>query len=100
MPGLKSSARALASACILAAVAVPAVAREHIAPTHHAVHSQDWRNARAQAIPEGEGVSMSRERAAAIRECNEKAAPLKDYTWGDEQFDEYRACMTEYGQPE
>jgi hypothetical protein len=39
-------------------------------------------------------------RMDALRQCSNEVAPLKDYTWGDEQTDRYRACMAEHGQPE
>jgi len=60
---------------------------------------QDRRNARAQAIPNS-AIVLSGARAAAIRECNDKVAPFRDYTWGDDQAMRYRACMAERGQPE
>lgn len=37
-------------------------------------------------------------RMRALRQCNKEAAPLKNYTWGSEQTDRYRACMAEHGQ--
>ena len=58
-------------------------------------------NARAQAIPgDMSGDVMSGNRAAALRECNAKAEPLKQYTWGDQQLEVYRSCMAEHGQVE
>jgi hypothetical protein len=58
-------------------------------------------DARAQAIGgDSSAIRMDGDRAAAIRECNDKAAPLRDYTWGMTQSDSYRACMAGYGQPE
>jgi hypothetical protein len=64
-----------------------------------AAQDQDWRNARAQAIPDSD-ITLGGSRAAAIRTCNDKAAPLRDYTWGDEQIQSYRSCMSEHGQAE
>ena len=40
------------------------------------------------------------QRMALIRACNAAAAPLREYTWGNEQSDRYRACMAEHGQME
>jgi hypothetical protein len=58
-------------------------------------------SARAEAIgPDTGGLTMSGARAAAIRDCNEKAASLRDYTWGDQQSDQYRACMAQRGEQE
>ena len=57
--------------------------------------------AHAQAI---EGViaadSTSPVRERALRECNNRAEPFKNYTWGHAQSDIYRSCMSEHGQPE
>ena len=50
------------------------------------------------AQPLRDGVSAAR--AAAIRECSARAAPYKEYLWGNMEFDQYRACMAERGQPE
>jgi hypothetical protein len=61
--------------------------------------AQDWRNARAQAIPNSD-MTVDGSRVAAIHECNSKVDKLKDYTWGDEQFQSYRACMAQHGQVE
>jgi hypothetical protein len=54
-----------------------------------------WRNAHAEAITAG-----SDSRAAALRECNNHVAKLKDYTWGVQEIFEYRGCMAEHGQAE
>ena len=39
-------------------------------------------------------------RAAAIHECNLRAAKYRQYTWGDTEIQTYRACMSEHGQQE
>ena len=39
-------------------------------------------------------------RMGALRQCNKNVEKLQNYTWGDEQTDQYRACMAERGQPE
>jgi hypothetical protein len=46
------------------------------------------------------GNHMSAARAAAIHECSARAARYNEYTWGDLEFQQYRACMAEHGQPE
>jgi hypothetical protein len=43
---------------------------------------------------------MSAARAAAIHECNVRAARYRQYTWGDTEIYTYRACMAEHGQQE
>jgi hypothetical protein len=43
---------------------------------------------------------MSAARAAAIHECNLRAARYRQYTWGDTEIHTYRACMSEHGQQE
>jgi hypothetical protein len=74
--------------------AVPAFAgNRQVVPGH---------NARAQVIEQsisGEGL-VSPERAQALRECNDRAAPFRNYTWGHTQDDLYRSCMVQHGQPE
>ena len=39
-------------------------------------------------------------RAAAIHECSVRAAQYPEYLWGNMEIYQYRACMTEHGQPE
>jgi hypothetical protein len=46
------------------------------------------------------GTQMSAARAAAIRECSLRARKYIEHTWGDVEFQTYRACMAEHGQPE
>jgi hypothetical protein len=50
----------------------------------------------AQPLRNGVGAA----RAAAIQACSARAAPYREYLWGNMEFDQYRACMAEYGQPE
>lgn len=91
---LRNTGGTVAMAMLLAALIVsPGLARQR------AAHDQDWRNARAQAIPDSDRT-IDGSRAAAIRNCNDKAAPLRDYTWGDEQIQSYRSCMSEHRQIE
>ncbi len=56
-------------------------------------------DANAQAIG-AELAVRSGQRVNALRQCNQAVESLKDYTWGEEQTDRYRACMAEHGQPE
>jgi hypothetical protein len=39
-------------------------------------------------------------RAAAIRTCSGVASRYTEYTWGDMEFQQYRACMAQHGQVE
>src|SRR5262245_59616346 len=39
-------------------------------------------------------------RAAAIGKCTAQAARYSEYTWGDMEFQQYRACMAANGQAE
>lgn len=43
---------------------------------------------------------VSGARAAAIRACSGAAARYTEYTWGDMEFQQYRACMAQHGQVE
>lgn len=86
MVHFKNATIALALAMI--AVAAPAMAKNG---AHQAGDA-----ARAKAI----GGELSSDRAKALRECNAKVAPLRDYTWGVTEIDQYRVCMDQHGQPE
>ena len=44
--------------------------------------------------------NISAARAAAIHECSVASDKYRQETWGDTQFDVYRACMAERGQQE
>ena len=77
----------------VAATATPALAKQRAVPAGH--------DARAQAVPGDIGADgMSGHRATAIRECNAKAAPFSQSTWGNMSADQYRACMAEHGEAE
>jgi hypothetical protein len=39
-------------------------------------------------------------RGASIRQCSDRAAQYKEYTWGDMDIQQYRACMAANGQVE
>jgi hypothetical protein len=43
---------------------------------------------------------ISAARAAALRECNALASKHNEYTWGDTEIDEDRACMARHHQAE
>jgi len=43
---------------------------------------------------------VSAVRAAAIHECSVAASRYTEYTWGNMEFNQYRACMAQHGQPE
>lgn len=53
------------------------------------------------AAPKPErSVLVSAKRAAALRECNGKAARFVHYTWGVGQDHCYRACMAQHRERE
>ena len=94
MNGFRTLSAALALGLALAAAATPALAKHKTAM--HPGHA-----ARAQAMPGAAGGPIiTGPRANALRECNDKVAPFKDYTWGVDQDQRYRACMSQHGQPE
>jgi hypothetical protein len=88
-----SLALAVSLGVALAASAMPAMART----VHHAGFE-----AQASADPVGDysGVQISNHRAEALRACNAVANRYLQQTWGDQQGDIYRACMTEHGEAE
>jgi hypothetical protein len=43
---------------------------------------------------------VSAARAAALRACSAVASRYTEYTWGDMEFQQYRACMAQHGQME
>jgi hypothetical protein len=43
---------------------------------------------------------VSAARAAATRACSAQAQKYTEYTWGDMEFQQYRSCMAQHGQPE
>jgi hypothetical protein len=94
MINFKNATIAVALGLTLMVVASPAMAKS--------VHHHGY-NARAQQIETGVGEGdgfVSRDRAQALRQCNEAARKFLDYTWGDFQSYQMRACMSEHGQPE
>ena len=46
------------------------------------------------------GVLISNHRAEALQACNAIANRYLQQTWGDQQGDIYRACMTQHGEME
>ena len=56
---------------------------------------------RAQAVPGGAGSDgINAHRAAAIRDCTNMSGKFSESTWGNREFDEYRACMAGRGEVE
>ena len=90
MVNFKNATIALALGLAMIAGAAPAMAKSG---AHHPGYA-----VRAKGVDVGSGVSL--DRAKALRECNAKIAPLRDYTWGVTEIDQYRVCMDQHGQPE
>jgi len=89
----KATTGALALGLMLAASTSPGLARSRY------MAAQDWRNARAEAIPNSD-MTVGGSRSFALHDCNSKTASLKNYTWGDDKTQRYRSCMARHGQPE
>jgi len=93
MSHLTKSSLALALSlglALTAAVAPAAMAR----PMHRAYDTQSF-------VLDSEGsVPITVHRAEALRACNAVANRFLQQTWGDQQSDIYRACMTEHGEAE
>ena len=93
MINFRSVTVALTLALTVAGAATPVLAAQ---PTTHPGYA-----ARAQAVPGGFGRDgISGPRAAAIRDCTNASAKFVESTWGNREFDEYRACMAEHGEAE
>jgi hypothetical protein len=88
----KTAIAALALGFAVAAAASPASARSRSAHPGY--------DARAQATSNLNEMSLGADRVKALQECNQQASKFLDYSWGDTQFDHYRACMAERGQAE
>ena len=88
----KTAIAALAFGIAVAAAVSPASARSRA--THPGY------DARAQATSDMNEMSPGADRVRALQECNQQASKFLDYSWGDTQFDHYRACMADRGQPE
>jgi hypothetical protein len=56
------------------------------------------------SLSSGQGRSdlkhVSSARALAIHTCSAAAASFSEHTWGNTEFNRYRACMAEHGQME
>jgi len=88
-----SLAMALSLGLALTAAAAPAAMAR---TAHRAGYDAQ---AFAPGAPDGYGgVLISNHRAQALRECNAIANRFLQQTWGDQQGDVYRACMTEHGE--
>jgi hypothetical protein len=92
---LKTATAAVAIGFALAAAATPALAK------HRAMHP--GYNARAEA-PASEATGDTSDakggRTGVLQECNKEASKFLEYTWGEFQSYQRRACMAEHGQPE
>ena len=44
--------------------------------------------------------TASSARAAAMRRCSNAASKYTEHSWGDMEFQQYKACMAMNGQPE
>ena len=93
MINFRNSALALALGLAVFAAGSPAFAKSAVHNPGHAAHAQ------ALDADVGDG-SLTPDRAEALRECNEIAAPFRQYTWGVYQGYKLRACMNEHGQVE
>jgi len=54
----------------------------------------------AFAQPNADKAAAGAARAAAIHGCSAVAARYTEYTWGNMEIDQYRACMSVRGQTE
>jgi hypothetical protein len=52
------------------------------------------------SVAQRSGIKRSAARAAAIREYSLRAGKYVEHTWGNVEFQTYRACMAQHGQPE
>jgi|SRR3954467_12598922 len=51
-------------------------------------------------VPGSARVTGAGARAAAIHRCSVAGSKYNEYTWGDMEFQQYKACMAINGQPE
>jgi hypothetical protein len=100
MSHLTKSSLALAFSLGLAltAAAAPAAMARTV---HHSGYDAQAFAPGGPGAPDGSGgVTISNHRAEALRTCNAAANRFVQYTWGEQQSDVYRACMTEHGEAE
>jgi len=90
MMGRNNTTIAMALGLALGLAATPALARSSMRAGY---------DARAE-VPAGDIGGISAHRAQALRQCNERSAKKVEYTWGDTQSDEIRACMAQHGEGE
>ena len=95
MRKLSYIAGTLALSLVVAAAAQPALGTDRMQERS----SRAGFEARAEAIAP-ELTARAGARVDAIRECNSDAAKFPEYAWGNRDFNTYRACMAEKGQPE
>jgi len=91
MINLSNITAGLALSLVVTSTTLSLAASRNVSPGH---------NARAQAIEQivDGDVVVSTSRARALRECNERAGKLTEYTWGVRQSENYQACMAEHGE--
>lgn len=65
-------------------------------PAHHAGYAAQGQSSETGA-PAG---STSNHRAEAIHACNAEASKYSEMSWGHQQSNVYRACMTQHGETE
>jgi hypothetical protein len=94
-------------AALAGLVASPAFAQSHSREVHPSGVLQSPYGAYNAVTPFGSpSLDLKRAdhvdaaRAAAIRACSAQALPYKEYTWGDMEFQQYRACMAQHGEVE
>ncbi|MEW6449775.1 MAG: hypothetical protein AB1490_03930 [Pseudomonadota bacterium] len=93
-----SFALALSLGLALTAVASPAAMAR---PAQRAGYNAQAFAPGGPGQPDGlGGVLISNQRAEALRECNAIASRFTQQTWGVQQNDTYRACMTQHGEVE
>jgi hypothetical protein len=95
MRKLSYLAGTLALSLVAAAAAQPTLGKDRMQDRS----SRAGFEARAEAIAP-ELATRAGARADAIRECNNDAAKFPEYSWGNHEFDTYRACMAQKGQAE
>ena len=56
--------------------------------------------AQSGSAAEKSAAQIAAARTAAMRECTTGAQRYTEYTWGNMEFQQYRACMSEHRQME
>jgi len=84
------------AAALLLGLATIATASPSLATPRAGAHPGHAAHAQTAAI----AGAMTHRRANALRACNALANTFSQPTYGDMQFDEYRACMAQHGERE